>query len=375
MSKIDRYIVAQLVRLFGLFGLILVGIYWVNRAVLLFDRLISDGQSARLFLEMTLLSLPTIMLIVLPFAAFASALSVTNRLSGDSELAVLRGAGMSPWRLARPAALFGLGAALALALISHVIAPRAQARLLEREAEIARNQLARLLTPGSFTEGGDGVTVYFGARDSQGRLSDVLISDRRDAERALTIIAQTARLEPGAQSPNLVLAQGMVQQLTRQTDRLSVLRFDELSYDVGTLIPTASGPGYSVRTQSTASLMRAEPALQARTGQSASQLQFMAMARTAQPLLVLIAALLGTTPLLAGGYSRFGLRGQTLAAVGLVLIVLVVDGNVRSAGRAVDVSPWAAFGAVGLGAVLALLPLLAMQIRPSMARAPSGARA
>ena len=39
MSRFDRYLLSQLVALFGFFALILVSVYWVNRAVGLFDRL------------------------------------------------------------------------------------------------------------------------------------------------------------------------------------------------------------------------------------------------------------------------------------------------------------------------------------------------
>ena len=66
MVRFDRYMLSQLLMLFGFFSLILVMIYWINRAVGLFDRLIADGQSAWVFLELTSLSLPGIIRIVLP---------------------------------------------------------------------------------------------------------------------------------------------------------------------------------------------------------------------------------------------------------------------------------------------------------------------
>ncbi len=33
MSKFDRYMLSQLMTLFGFFALILVSVYWINRAV------------------------------------------------------------------------------------------------------------------------------------------------------------------------------------------------------------------------------------------------------------------------------------------------------------------------------------------------------
>ena len=46
VSRLDRYLLSQLLGLFGFFSLVLVAVYWINRAVGLFDQLIGDGQSA-----------------------------------------------------------------------------------------------------------------------------------------------------------------------------------------------------------------------------------------------------------------------------------------------------------------------------------------
>ncbi|MCB2138640.1 MAG: LptF/LptG family permease, partial [Rhodobacteraceae bacterium] len=100
MSRFDRYMLSQLMMLFGFFALVLVAVYWVNRAVQLFDRLIADGQSAWTFLEFTALTLPYVIRIVLPIAAFIAAVYATNRMAGESELVVMRATGFSPFRMA-----------------------------------------------------------------------------------------------------------------------------------------------------------------------------------------------------------------------------------------------------------------------------------
>jgi lipopolysaccharide export system permease protein len=83
----------QLLMLFGFFSLVLALVFWVNKAVSLLDWLMGDGQSASVFLQLTLLSLPTILVNLLPIAAFAATVYVTNRLSAESELVVVQAAG------------------------------------------------------------------------------------------------------------------------------------------------------------------------------------------------------------------------------------------------------------------------------------------
>ena len=89
MTRLDRYILAQLLWVFGFFSLVLVSVYWVNKAVSLFDRLISDGQPMSVFLEFTALSLPMLIRTVLPISAFVATLQVTLGLLRNSEVAVV----------------------------------------------------------------------------------------------------------------------------------------------------------------------------------------------------------------------------------------------------------------------------------------------
>lgn len=89
MPQIDRYILSQFLTLFGFFALVLVSVYWINCAVSLFEQLISDGQTALVVLEFTALMLPLVISIVLPIAAFTASAYGTNRLSSESEPAIL----------------------------------------------------------------------------------------------------------------------------------------------------------------------------------------------------------------------------------------------------------------------------------------------
>ena len=135
---------------FSFFALILVAVFWVNRAVVLFDRLIGNGQSALVFLEFTALTLPNLIRMVLPIAAFGASVWVTNRLNSESELTVLRATGTSPWQMARPALVFGIITALMMSALTHYLLPASISQLEVRESEVSRNITAKLLSEGDF---------------------------------------------------------------------------------------------------------------------------------------------------------------------------------------------------------------------------------
>ncbi|NRB03082.1 MAG: LptF/LptG family permease, partial [Rhodobacteraceae bacterium] len=144
MSRIDRYLLAQFFMHFAFFALVLVIVFWINRAVLLFDRLIGDGQTALVFLEFTLLSLPRLMTTVVPIATFAGAVYVTNRLNNESELTAMLSIGSGPWRIARPVIAYGAVTGVLMAVLMNILVPAAQERLSQREIEVSQNITARL---------------------------------------------------------------------------------------------------------------------------------------------------------------------------------------------------------------------------------------
>ena len=183
--------------LFGFFALVLVSVYWVNNAVKVFDRLISDGHSAAIVLEFTILSLPNVIRSVMPIAAFGSAVYVTNRLSAESELTVMHATGFSPWRLAWPVAIFGLITALMMTMMTHFLVPASLQQLREREIAIAENLYARLLRPGTFLHPAKGITLYIRQITAEGKLTDIFVSDRRNPEKSYIYTAKAAYLVRG----------------------------------------------------------------------------------------------------------------------------------------------------------------------------------
>lgn len=325
MARFDRYLLTQLLTLFGFFSLVLIGVYWVNRAVALFDQIIADGQSAGVFLELTLLTLPNVIRLVLPLSAFAAALFVTNRLMTESELVVAQASGLGPFRLARAPLVFGLIVTLLVALLSHWLVPASRAELSERRAEIAENITAQFLVEGRFMHPADGLTVYIREITPTGELKGVYLSDsRRDVSRT-TYTAARALLVRAETGPKLVMVEGLAQSYDRATGRLATTRFSDFAYDLADLIAGIGAGLTDPRELPTRQLLAPDAEALAATGKPASVLLYEAHARFAQPLLGLVGALLGFAALLSGGFSRFGLWRQIALACTVLVVVQFLD--------------------------------------------------
>lgn len=370
LTRLDRYLLSQLMALFGFFALVLVSVYWVNRAVSLFDQLISDGQTAWVVLEFTALTLPYVIRLVLPIAAFGATVYAINRLAGESELVAMQATGASPWRLARPVAVFGLIVAGLMLVLVHVLVPASRAQLADRQSQISENVTARLLKEGTFQHPGDGVTIYIRRIAPTGELLDLFLSDARNPAARTIYTAEKALIVRSQSGPKLIMIEGMAQTLRASDNRLAVTRFSDFTYDIGALIAPGGRLKRDWRELPTWQLLSPGPEVLALTRGNADEAWIELHNRLAQPLLAPVGALLGFAALMLGGFSRFGVWRQ----IGIAVVALIVVQFLSNAADDVirrDASLWPigylpAF--VGLGTVVVMLWLAT---RPRRVRPPS----
>lgn len=329
MVRLDRYVLSQLIILFGFFSLVLVAIFWINRAVVLFERLISDGQSTLVFLEFTALGLPNLITLVMPIAAFASAVYVTNRLNNESELTVMSATGASPYRLARPLLYFGFIVFLMTSALHHVLLPMSKAQLSQREDEVTRNATARLLTDGAFINPTENVTFYTRDIQDDGVLRDVFLADRRDPTEEVIYTANQAYLIGGGENTTVIMVDGLAQRLDVSSNRLSTTNFRDFSFEFGAISQSQSLGSVKPEVLTSLQYLTDWDDLSAATGRGLGTLAEEFHGRFAEPLFCIIAVLIGFTTLLVGGYSRFGVWREIVIAFSLLL---VLDGT-RSALR------------------------------------------
>ena len=365
MTRFDRYILSQLLMLFGFFSLVLVMVYWVNRAVVLFDQLIANGQSAGVFFEFTALTLPNVIRLVLPISAFAAALYVANRLSSESELLVAKAAGQSPYRMARPVVVFGLIVAMMVALLTHFLVPLSIARLNDRQAEISENITARLLTEGQFLHPAEGFTFYIREITPAGELRDIFLNDVRSDTEHVTYTARQALLVRHETGPKLVMFDGMAQTVSVADNRLSVTRFEDFAFSIASLIGRDEDGARQIKEVSTSELLAPTDALVEETGRNKASLLYEGHGRTSQALLAVVASLVGFATMMVGGFSRFGLWRQIIGALVAIILLKSADNAFADAARS-DPAAWPlAYGAIVLG-ILMTFALLWVSDKPNL---------
>ena len=236
VQKLDLYIFRQLSIIFLFFLFVFTLIFWINRAINLFDQLISDGHSSSIILQFVLLNLPSTTTLVFPLACFAAVIFVTNRLKNDSELTVLESAGLSPWRMNKPYFIFGLISMIILAFFTTFIVPNTAKIIDEIQIEFDSSVSARLLKDGKFIHPFKGVTFYIKEIKSDGTLVNVFLHDKRNKNEFITYTATRAFLAKDDNKTVLYMENGLIQTIGTLNKELSTTEFKSIAIDLSDAI-------------------------------------------------------------------------------------------------------------------------------------------
>ena len=232
MGLMERYIFRQTAGAFLLGLSALAGVLYVTQALRELDIVTSQGQGLMIFLTMTALWMPLLVMIIAPVALLVASIYTLNRLNGDSELVVMTAAGVSQWRLLKPFLLLALIVSTVVASISLYFSPISQKAMRNYINEVRTDLVANILKEGRFTEIEKGLTFHIRERTPDGRLKGVLVNDERDAETAMAYLAEDGILLELPTGNYLVMENGNIQRRKKDDGRLTIVNFDRYSFDL-----------------------------------------------------------------------------------------------------------------------------------------------
>ncbi|TMK19027.1 MAG: LptF/LptG family permease [Alphaproteobacteria bacterium] len=211
------------------------------------DLMTNQGQSIFVFIGITGLIIPLLVLIIAPIALMIAVAHVLNKLGNDSELIVMNAAGMPPWVLFRPFLAAGLVVSLVVAAISTYVSPWGLRELRRWATEVRADLVSNIVQPGRFIKLEERLALHIRERRPNGQLLGILIDDQRDPKERATILAEQGDIVKNERGLFLVLENGSVQRHeTGQRDPALVL-FDSYGFDLSWLSNGNQSLKYSVR--------------------------------------------------------------------------------------------------------------------------------
>jgi lipopolysaccharide export system permease protein len=235
MTKINRYILRQCFGVMVFVTAALSAAIWLAQSLRLIDLIVNRGLSVEVFLYLALLILPRFLDIVLPIGVFIAVLFTFNRLTAESELVVMRSAGLSHLALAKPVLILAGIAFLILMSLSAYFLPASNRAFKDLQFEIRNRFVSSLLQEGTFTTISDKLTIYIRGRDDRGEVIGLLINDNREPQRPVTILAERGLFADTPAGSRIVMVNGNRQQFDTATRKLSLLTFDRYTLDLDSL--------------------------------------------------------------------------------------------------------------------------------------------
>ena len=226
------YVLRQIAGPTVLFAFLMTCVIWLTQSLHLLDLVINRGQSALTFFYLTLLLLPSLLVILLPVAFFAGTLYGLSRLNSDSEMVVMWAAGYSRAQLALPVFLM---AALVMAftyLCGLYLMPLGQRLMKDKVVDIRADIGASVLNPGEFNTPAKGLTVFIRTLNTDGHIAGVLVHDSRNEKHPITYLAESGQLAQTPAGARLIMYDGTIEQTDASGAHLSVLKFKSYIFDL-----------------------------------------------------------------------------------------------------------------------------------------------
>lgn len=324
MDRSFRYLFRLIVGPLIMIALAVGAIVWLSQSLRFVDLVLNRGLPVYYLFWMALLILPMILASLLPVALFIAVVFAYSKLTADSEIVVLRAAGMSDASLAKPALVM---AAVVMAIcyaVNLYFMPVAYREFKDLQFRIRTDYSSVLLQEGVFNTLAPGITVYVAERKPNGELLGVLAHDTRDPNRPVTMMAEMGQLVRSDDGqPRVLMINGNRQMVERNRSQLSLLYFDRYTLDLGT---TKSNEGPRSREAQERFLSElfwpGDDALDVR---NAKRFHAEGHQRLAAPLLAIAFTLVALAAMLAGEFNRRGQSRRVLLAVGVVVIVQIAS--------------------------------------------------
>ena len=240
MTHLTRYLVGRFARdaliLFGVVSFLL----WMVQCLRVFDVVSVKGQGLLTLAAQGLLTMPPL---VLTFAFVCVGIGLARALVAlqtSHELHIIHtSAGFGS--LVRATGMLAVGSALAIMVISHLLAPLAERQLTSLSASITADLVSSTLQPGRFTQVSEGVVLLIGGRAGNGEITEFFADDRRDPETRRTYIAEAATIARTPEGYVLRLENGSIQSASVE-GRFAEVRFGQYEINVDRFTQAVAAP-------------------------------------------------------------------------------------------------------------------------------------
>lgn len=234
-NLIERYIfiraaVATLVVLSSL-----VGVVWVVQAMRKLDIITSKGAAVLMYLQLTTLAVPLLILAIIPIALLVATIFTVNSLNSNSELVVINASGASSWVLVKPLLALALLCSILVGFVGHFVIAWSLVDLKSKAAAMQADLVSIIVQEGAFNKLENGLTFHIAKREAGGLLGGILISDERDKNTSIIYTAREGVVTKINGNSSILLKEGEIHQHNHEDGTVTTIKYDSYAFDLSTL--------------------------------------------------------------------------------------------------------------------------------------------
>jgi lipopolysaccharide export system permease protein len=348
MRLIERYIFRRTAGGFLLTLGALVGVVWVTQALRQMNIVTAKGAALLVFLEITLLALPFLIIVVAPFALLIALVQTLSAFNAESELVVLNASGASRFVVLRPLMVLAMIVSLTMLGLSATVSPTALRLLREELTKVNVDLVANIVQPGRFVALEGGLTFHIRNRAGDGSLGGLFIDDQRDPETGFTYIAERAAIVSMFGKTLLVMQDGVIQRRANKDGNLALIDFQSYAFDLSNLTSQSVAPAFRPSERPTEELwahMAEDTSADPKAQREQTRFRAEFHDRLSQPLLPLAFAII---VFLALGDARTTRQGRGSAIVGTIMVSALLRGGHFAASSAAGTSVFGVVAVYGI---------------------------
>ena len=313
------YIYRQLLGPFILIMLSMTGIAWLTQSLRFIELIIIKGLPINIFLNLTILIIPKLLVTIIPFVAFLAALITYTRLNTESELISMKSAGMNNFKILLPAVIFGITLGALTVSLENYGSPYAYNKFKTLQHTIRNNYISTLFQEKVFSSPIKGLTVFIKERDKIGNFQGILIHDERDANKTISIIAEQGKIVTTQEGARFALINGNRQEVSKNKN-ISILYFNEYTLNITNYNIDNSPRFKEASERSFYELFNSEKNISA-----LYKKEFLAEGhkRIMTPIIVLIMVLIGAISSIIGRFNRKTSIKKFLYSISAALIIQI----------------------------------------------------
>lgn len=328
-----RYLFKNLFSVTAFIAITLTMVIWLTQSLKILELVANSDAPPSLFIKLVLLTLPRFLEIILPLALVTAVLFIYNKFIMDNELIVLRACGFDQMSLARPALLLATAMVCVLITLTAWLSPASYNEMKQLRRIVKAQYSGFLLREGVFNTFNDDLTVYVRERDAAGDLLGLMIHDRRERDKPpVTITAKRGRIVMDGDIPNILVYDGLRQQMDTQSAVVSRLFFSRYMIEIKGLESSPLERWRHPNERTLAELLSPDMK-DKRDLDSLDEFRVEAHERVLTPLNALGFTLVALVCILLGPFNRRGQNGKIMIAVILVVALQALNMAAVSAAK------------------------------------------